>query len=473
MLINIKASCRTFKTIAVIAVAVTMAGSALFAGHHIRTTSIWYDEAITLLTVAGHAVPDWSLGSRQFEGFADFAQILTDLYRVDVHPPLYFWTVAIWRVLAGSSIESIRFLSALFIVASIWLLYRVATMFPMKWPAVPALIYAFSGAAVGYGYTARSYAMAEFLIVLTMYCAQRKSAWTGVVAASCIAAHYFSALCIVPILLFYCYMRWTTDRRWSILTACSFGVLTAILLPLLLVHLRARPDQYAGTASLVVELRAVLIGSFLTGFPCSSVVLVRYATLLTGTAYVLVGTISSVRHRATVVALTLVAFISGFFFLSLVTHKPIANMPVSYYFGFIAPFLALLIGFGVDAIPQIAPLLAGLLIISIATAVPIIPLVNYRNVIAEIRPHCEDCIVVVGAGYGRGVPGSVVYEAGSIPVLVLDSRSFASVIDRAGKFRSVYLIPSNEAVTAPFEQEFTAIYKLRPASGYFGVVPGN
>jgi len=463
---------RIAKTIAAVAVAVAMAGSALLAWYHIRTTSIWYDETITLLTVAGHALPNWSLGFGRFEGSANFTRILTDLYRYDVHPPLYFWTVAIWRVWAGHSIESIRLLSAVFIVASIWLLYRVASMFPMRWPAVPALIYAISGAAIGYAYTARSYAMANFLIVLTIYWAQRKCAWTGVIAASCIAVHYFSALCIVPILLVHCCERWKTDRRWSVLTASSFAVLCALLLPLALVHLRARPDQYAATASFLGDLKAMLSGSFSTGFASSSAGLVRKATQFTVAALLLAGAIFSVRRRVTVVSLTLVAFVAGFFFLSVLTHKPVANMPTSYYFGFIAPVLALLIGFGVDAIPQLTPVLAGLLIVSTATSRPIVPAsVNYRAVVEAIRPRCSGCSIVVGAGFGRGVPGSVLYEAAGIPILVLNRSNFVRIIDQAGKLSSVFFIPSKEAVSAPLEREFIEILKLRPVSGYFAVAP--
>ena len=126
---------------------------------------------------------------------------------------------------------------------------------PYELSAFPALIYAFSGAAIGYSHSARPYAMAELLVVLTLYGAQRKSAWTGVVAACCIAVHYFAALCVAPIVMFYFYARWKADRRWAILTGSSFILITAFLLPLVLVHVKARPDQYAGApASVATEL---------------------------------------------------------------------------------------------------------------------------------------------------------------------------------------------------------------------------
>jgi hypothetical protein len=151
-------------------------------------------------------------------------------------------------------------------------------------------------------------------------------------------------------------------------------------------------------------------------------------------------------------------------------------MPVSRYFGFLAPLFALLLGFGVDAIPRITPFLVGLFIVSMATVRPN-PLIydqprDHRSVVAAIRRRCSDCIIVVGAGGGgRGVPGSVLYEAHGIPVLALDRRSAASVFGRAGKFRSVYFIPSNERNAPQIEQEFIEMLKLRPASGYFVAVP--
>ena len=99
-------------------VATVVAFAALLAWIHLRHASIWYDEAITLLTSSGHAHVDWSLGRTQFTPTLDLRGILVDLYRQDVHPPLYFWSLAIWRVVFGASIEVARGFSALFVVAT-------------------------------------------------------------------------------------------------------------------------------------------------------------------------------------------------------------------------------------------------------------------------------------------------------------------------------------------------------------------
>ena len=68
---------------------------------HLRNSSIWYDEAITMLTTSGHAQLNWALGLAQFKPSANLAKIVSELYQQDVHPPLYFWTLALWRVAFG------------------------------------------------------------------------------------------------------------------------------------------------------------------------------------------------------------------------------------------------------------------------------------------------------------------------------------------------------------------------------------
>ena len=84
-------------------VLVLIVGTAVAAWVHLRSSSIWYDEAVTLLITSGHAKLEWSRGLSQFTPSANLGKILIDLYHRDVHPPLYFWTLALWRVLLGHS----------------------------------------------------------------------------------------------------------------------------------------------------------------------------------------------------------------------------------------------------------------------------------------------------------------------------------------------------------------------------------
>ena len=162
-------------------VVLTIVASAVVAWLHIRSGSIWYDEALTLLMTSGRAtLEDWSLGMGQFKPTANLFKILSQLYTYDVHPPLYFWLLAVWRVLLGSSLEVARMFSAFFTLAVLALLYRYAVGLGLRWPCVPVVVYAASAAGLRYAYNARPYAMATFLIILTLYLAYRKSKWTGV-----------------------------------------------------------------------------------------------------------------------------------------------------------------------------------------------------------------------------------------------------------------------------------------------------
>ena len=86
----------------------TILAALVAAGIHINTNSIWYDEAITLLTTSGHAKLNWSLGLGQFKPSANLAKIVVELYRQDVHPPTLFLDACslascVWRIARGSA----------------------------------------------------------------------------------------------------------------------------------------------------------------------------------------------------------------------------------------------------------------------------------------------------------------------------------------------------------------------------------
>ena len=56
--------------------------------------AIWYDEAITLLETAGHAIPTWSglptparTQKELLEGSPSLGEVATGLRETDVHPP--------------------------------------------------------------------------------------------------------------------------------------------------------------------------------------------------------------------------------------------------------------------------------------------------------------------------------------------------------------------------------------------------
>ena len=79
-----------------------------------------YDEQYTLFLTAGSARPAWpdtafaagTISDLQ-AGHATLSSIAADLRRTDVHPPLYFWLVSLWRILIGPSLFEARLFSVL------------------------------------------------------------------------------------------------------------------------------------------------------------------------------------------------------------------------------------------------------------------------------------------------------------------------------------------------------------------------
>jgi uncharacterized membrane protein len=130
-----------------------------------------YDEQYTLFLTAGVARPIWgsdvmTAGDVQAlqSGRAGFSAIARDLRATDVHPPLYFWTIAEWRGLVGNSLFAARLASVLFSVVTLGLIAVIARAVGIS-PAAAVLL---TVGCYGFAYTgttARAFAMAQMLSV--------------------------------------------------------------------------------------------------------------------------------------------------------------------------------------------------------------------------------------------------------------------------------------------------------------------
>ena len=92
-----------------------------------------YDEQYTLFLTAGNARPVWpadpfpaGYAAALQAGHATLAGIASDLRTTDVHPPLYFWAVALWRRLFGPGLLAARMLSVVCGIATIRLVLAIA-----------------------------------------------------------------------------------------------------------------------------------------------------------------------------------------------------------------------------------------------------------------------------------------------------------------------------------------------------------
>jgi hypothetical protein len=131
-----------------------------------------YDEAYSMFLTAGDARPAWPNGAFHpadvwgfYTGHAGFGQIAQDLRRGDVHPPLYFWALEVWRRAFGPSWFAARMLSVVFSLGSLVIVGRIAAMARIS--VLPAVFLAVGSYGFAYtGTVARGFALAQFFNVL-------------------------------------------------------------------------------------------------------------------------------------------------------------------------------------------------------------------------------------------------------------------------------------------------------------------
>lgn len=119
--------------------------------------SLWLDEAIGAI-----AVHDYS-----YQG------IITDYIKGDTHPPLYYLTLKFWTSLFGYSEIAMRSLSVLFGVLTVYVVYKIAQIFPTekkqvtknkaKLGIIAALLMATAPLHIYYSQEVRMYAMNTLL----------------------------------------------------------------------------------------------------------------------------------------------------------------------------------------------------------------------------------------------------------------------------------------------------------------------
>jgi hypothetical protein len=140
----------------------------------VLTSAAWlrsaeYDEQYTLFLTAGTPRPNWPTTvfpagdvALVQAGHATLGGIARDLRATDVHPPLYFWTVSLWRLVFGPGLFAARMLSVLCGTVSIALVGIIANRRAIR-PWVAMLL---TLGCYGFVYTnaiARGFAMAEML----------------------------------------------------------------------------------------------------------------------------------------------------------------------------------------------------------------------------------------------------------------------------------------------------------------------
>lgn len=275
------------RAVFVLLVCMTAFGVALSA-YTIFTRSIWFDESITLMELAGHARPQHEPGwygeprspaehrARVFTGNTTPAKLVRDLLETDMHPPLYYLALLPWRAVAGPSLESIRLFSFATHIAALVLLYLIAGRlggYTRTEKSGLLAFYALCASGVYMGAEARNYAVTTLLMlagILSLLRSwqestpERAGRWALLAGGLWGATMLSDYLWLAPSLFLLAYCAFApvqVSRRLRWFPLAGFLVVASIAIPFLSVHLFSRPDEAAGFPGWLNDLRRIQLDS--------------------------------------------------------------------------------------------------------------------------------------------------------------------------------------------------------------------
>lgn len=184
---------------------------ALVRFHGIGQKSLWYDEFDSLHIATGQIERNSNMVKYSPLGVLPVLQN-------DVDVPLFYMLLNLWIRVFSNSEAALRSLPALFGIATIWLIYRVATtLLNQSIGLISALILALSPFHVYYAQEARGYTANAFFTLLTTYFfirivlteEKKRSYWLGYLIAALLGiyTHYFTVLILAFQNLFLIFRR--------------------------------------------------------------------------------------------------------------------------------------------------------------------------------------------------------------------------------------------------------------------------
>jgi mannosyltransferase len=203
----------------------------------------------------------------------------------DIHPPFYYYLLHFWILVLGSSEFSLRFLSAVFGVLMVPLVWATGRrMLGEGSGLLSAALVAISPLFLWYSQEARMYTLVTFLCLLSTYLllraisgdGRRALLWTAYVVTNVVAVYtHFYAFFVLAFQLLFLLCWWALGRRgrlrqgWPILVGglASQGAVVAAYLPwsgFVLQRYGSDVSYWEGTLRVGEVLRKTLI-TFSTG----------------------------------------------------------------------------------------------------------------------------------------------------------------------------------------------------------------
>ncbi|MEM9090656.1 MAG: hypothetical protein AAGC93_18150 [Cyanobacteria bacterium P01_F01_bin.53] len=484
--------------------------------------AIWYDESITLLETAGHAIPNWpqqpipaSIAQEKFEGTPTFVKLADDLRRTDVHPPVYYWLLSLWRRWLGFSIETARLFSLICSIGTVLSLYCLLKAGKFEQSFVPTLVYALSTGAVLMGHEARAYALASLFIGLGALFAYLASEMTSernsrqvvhksrsdnksrlviyavAMALCCGVAFQTNYLALFPvsiILLWFVIYLWSTLRLLTLFFPMMAVSIWLIGFPSFLTQLSARPQAAAGFIGFLPEVGKILkmnIGVVWTPIFDSSGLTVVFGgvlIVLLGTSFrQILGYWSNTNRKLLLLLLGLALSPSvGLFLMDVLSDK---NLNAYRYLLFAGPALTALLTYGLThsrpvglparlfaRVPSRFPvrLTGRKILLLVLLGLQLIGInwgtertrgwggSHFRSLASTIQASSSaSTIVVIDAGGGRGYAGPVVYELAPTTMVsfLLKDSTVSEMYASLQQYDDIWLLYSSASKTAELKRD--------------------
>jgi hypothetical protein len=407
--------------------------------------AMWEDEAITLLQTAGNPDPQWSnvaaparVAKQLFQGDSPLSEITQDLRQNDVHPPIYYWGVALWRRMFGYSLEAARAFSLVCSVGAVLAFYFLLRAGRVGSPFAAAMVYALSTSSVSLAATARNYALTSLWVVLAglfavlaqnLFASRRRQAFICAMASAVFSGlafqtHYFALFPVAVIQLWLFFRLWRRSKSLAVCIPLVAAAIGTVGLSTLLRQLGARPDAavgfpgFADQSSLILQsTRAVLWATWYS--------LPRLLNRLPGIGILVlfaITTITVIRNRFVTNRPVWILFLAwavalplGLLVLDFISNKDVAS---SYYLEFANPALAAMIMFPIaKALSSKEKRALGIALLAVITGFQMLginwgnetPDAQARSLARTIKQSDSGSQIVVMAG-ARLVAGPLVYE---------------------------------------------------------------